>query len=195
MQRRAPHLFHKQRETHSSAQCLQPELIPGERLAVTGLAEQRPNRKDRANTFLPIPWKSGVSPPRLVAPLSHFPPPVPRDFCSARPLEGPQHSKCWLDKNWDCLERSRVRSLAPSHGPSVSTELISETCFGPVSVNVRPQPQRAGRWRFPLPVFGDPSCVFLHRGFGAHPVEELEFLPVLLNHLSGTLSVARKHPS
>lgn len=44
-------------------------------------------------------------------------------------------------------------------------------------------------------VFGYPSHVLLHRRFGAHAVEELELLPVPLDQLSSTLSVARKHPS
>ena len=37
--------------------------------------------------------------------------------------------------------------------------------------------------------------MLLHCCFGAHPIEELEFLPIPLDHLSSTLGVARKHPS
>lgn len=46
-----------------------------------------------------------------------------------------------------------------------------------------------------LPVFGDPSSVFLHGGGRTHAIEQLEFLALLLNHLPSRFRVTRKHSS
>ena len=46
-----------------------------------------------------------------------------------------------------------------------------------------------------LPVFGDPSSVFLHGGGRTHAIEQLEFLALLLNHLPSRFRVTCKHSS